>query len=294
MNLRSKGFKGIAFIVVMLLMSSCDWLQFKDDSPVEGEKPIAKVEDQYLYKSDLKGLTGNEMSAADSINRVSQYINKWVRQQLIIAKAEDNMVMDEAELDRRLLEYKYSLLIYEYKKKHVNEQLDQEVSDEEIQEYYEKHSDNFKLMQNIIKGRFVKLSKEAPKISEFRTKFRAANIDEEELQEYCYNNAQVYMLDDSTWHNFDELIIGTPISDIPNKVQFLKGNKFYETSDDNFRYFLRIKDYKITDEISPVDVVRDQIKTIIINKRKVELSNKLEEDIYESAKENEDFEIFGQ
>ncbi|NMM46815.1 peptidyl-prolyl cis-trans isomerase [Marinigracilibium pacificum] len=294
MNLKNKGYSGVTILIMVVMLSSCDWLKLKNEGQVIDEDPIARVGDQYLYKSDLKGLTGSDMSAADSANRVYQYINKWVRQQLIIAKAEDNMVMDEAELERRLLEYKYSLLIYEYKKKHINEQLDQEVSDEEIDKYYSEHSDNFKLMQNIIKGRFVKLSKDAPNVSQFRTKFRAKEINEEELQEYCYNNAQVYMLDDSTWQNFDELIIGTPIADIPNKIQFLKGNNFYETTDDNYRYFLRVKDYKITDEISPVDVVKDQIRTILINKRKVELSNKLEEDIYESAKENEEFELFGQ
>jgi DNA-binding transcriptional regulator GbsR (MarR family) len=79
---------------------------------------------------------------------------------------------------------------------------------------------------------------------------------------------------------------------IDNKIQFLRRTNYYETTDDDFQYFLRILDYKISDEISPMEWVYDDIVRIIINKRKVELAKKLEEGIYERAVQNEDFEIF--
>jgi len=43
--------------------------------------------------------------------------------------------------------------------------------------------------------------------------------------------------------------------------------------------------------LSP-DVVEDQIKNILINKRKVELARNLEEDVYERAKRNNEFEVY--
>jgi hypothetical protein len=88
------------------------------------------------------------------------------------------------------------------------------------------------------------------------------------------------------------LIQSTPLASIPNQEQYLKTNKYVETSDQNFEYFLYIKEYKIADQISPLEFVRDDIKEIIVNKRKIELANQLESDIYSEAQTNNDFEIY--
>ncbi len=86
--------------------------------------------------------------------------------------------------------------------------------------------------------------------------------------------------------------MNTPLINEPNKVGLLRGNKFIEVSDDNFTYYFKILQYKISDQESPLEFVKDEIRKIIINKRKVELAAKLENDVYNRAKENDDFEIF--
>jgi hypothetical protein len=93
--------------------------------------------------------------------------------------------------------------------------------------------------------------------------------------------------------NFQELIQSTPLASIPNQEQYLKNNKYVETSDQNFEYFLYIDEYKIADQISPLEFVRDNIVEIIVNKRKIALANQLETDIYSEAQNNNDFEIYG-
>ena len=65
-----------------------------------------------------------------------------------------------------------------------------------------------------------------------------------------------------------------------------------ETEDAQFKYFLKVEEYRISDNVSPLEFVREDIKNIIINKRKVQLAQKLEEDLYEKAKTNKEFEIF--
>ncbi len=72
----------------------------------------------------------------------------------------------------------------------------------------------------------------------------------------------------------------------------MQDNKFIESEDDDFLYFLRIDDYKISDQISPLEFVEDQIRNIIINKRKVELTNELERKVFEDALRNNEFEIY--
>ncbi len=79
--------------------------------------------------------------------------------------------------------------------------------------------------------------------------------------------------------------------EIPNKIQFLKSNPYYETSDDTYLYFLKVDHYRISDNISPLEFVTDDIQNIILNTRKVALAKKLEDEVYAQAQNNEEFEI---
>jgi hypothetical protein len=99
-------------------------------------------------------------------------------------------------------------------------------------------------------------------------------------------------LSDSTWIEFDKLAYNSPLAEIPNKIQFLRIYPYYETSDNDFMYYLKVDEYKIVDNVSPLDFVRQDIKNIILNKRKVELARKLEDEVYENASRSNDFEIF--
>ena len=93
--------------------------------------------------------------------------------------------------------------------------------------------------------------------------------------------------------DFDDLIESSPfVSEIPNKVQTIRRQKFLETSDSTHTYYIRILDYKISDGVSPLDFVRNQVEDIILNKRKMEIRKKHEEEIRSQAEKNDDYEIF--
>src|SRR5690606_19807234 len=113
-----------------------------------------------------------------------------------------------------------------------------------------------------------------------------------ELKSYCLSFSVAYHISDSTWMIFDELVRNSPLVEIPNKVQFLKMNPYYETEDESYLYFLKVDEYRISDNVSPLEFVRDEITNIILNKRKVQLAKKLENDVYNNALDNNEFEIF--
>jgi hypothetical protein len=117
--------------------------------------------------------------------------------------------------------------------------------------------------------------------------------DKAELKSFCLSFSAAYHISDSTWMIFDELVRNSPISEIPNKVQFLKTNNYYETEDESYLYFLKVDEYRISDNVSPLEFVRDEITNIIINKRKVELAKKLEDEVYNNALDRKEFEIIG-
>ena len=281
-------------ILGIALVTACDLIPLKgQQSEEEDEVAVARVKDTYLYYSDLAGVVPDDVSPRDSIHIVEQYVDGWIKKQLMIDKASTSMQFDEADIERRVLDYRYALMVHEYEKLLVQQQLSTEVGEEEIAQYYQVKQDNFVLKQNIIKGLFVKLPTEAPRIRRVRNWIRSyPNTNMEDLRTYCYQFANRSHLEDSLWVNFNEVIKNTPLATIPNKVQFLRSNSFVETSDDDFVYLLKLIDYKISDEVSPLEYVREDIINIIINKRKIQLTRDFEQTTLEEAATNNDFEKY--
>lgn len=283
-----------ALVLITLFGTSCEFLKMKKETKEEiKSKPVARVLDHYLYPEDLQGIVGTGISKEDSANLIQRYINSWARKQLLINEAASKIDFNEAELERKILDYRYALMVYEFEKQYVNTTLDQNLTSEEIQKYYDANKDKFELKQNIIRGLYIKVPSQAPRLTEVKKWMQSDKAqDLDDLKSYCLRFATSYSLEDSIWLNFDEIIKNTPLVAITNKVEFLKQNKFVDSKDDEFNYFIRIDEYRITDEISPLSFVEDQIRSIIINKRKVELAKNLEEEVFNKAVRNKDFEIY--
>ena len=279
----------------ILFIGGCDLVQVKDETLLDADqpKPLARVNDTYLYKADIEGMITAGVSPSDSVDRISAYINQWIRKQLLIDEATSRIDFDEAEIQRKILDYRYSLIAYGYQEYYIGQHLSKDVSDEEILEYYEQNADNFPLKQNIIRGKFIKVPIDAPRTSQVRQLMYSTRAqDIEELKSFSFSYATNYSLEDSIWINFDEIIKNTPLAEIPNRVQFLRTRKFVESSDATSKYFLKIDEYKKTDDTAPLEIVKDQIINIIINKRKVELAGNLEKEVYDKATQTNAFEIY--
>jgi hypothetical protein len=288
----------IILIVVFLSASACDLFNIKGHNSGNNSKsdlltrPVARAHKTYLYYKDLEGLIPANTSKSDSINLISRYVRSWINKQLVIAEASEKLNIDEADLERKLLDYQYAILIHEYQKFYIEQKLNEEVQDNEIEQYYTLNKDNFPLRQSIVKCRFVKVPVEAPKINQLHRLLQSsAPKDFRDLKSYCYQYATTFFLD-SIWMNFDEIVKNTPLVNIDNKVHFIMNNRYYETSDNAFFYAFKINEYRISNEIAPLDWVKDDIKKIILNKRKVALAKELEDKIYDRADKNHDFEIF--
>ena len=295
-ELKNYIIKNFIILVSIISLVSCDFLEFKrgiiGDTEVD-EQPLASVGDIYLFPKDVEGIVPPGNSKNDSIDLIERHIKGWVKKQLLISEAQKHLTFDEVELERRVLDYRYALMMHEFEKYNIARNIDTNISEEEIEAYYIENVENFELKQNIVRGYFIQLSKDAPKLGRFKYLLKSnREQDIEELKSYAFSYGTKVHLDDSIWVNFDDLISNTPLMDIPNKTDFLRRNKYYEIPDDKYIFFLRISQYKILNDTSPLEFVRDDIQKIILNKRKVKLTKKFEEDIYKNALENEDFKIY--
>jgi hypothetical protein len=280
-----------------LVATSCDFIRMKEKrlSEMENRDAVARVNNTFLYKDELAGIAALGSSKEDSADRVEAYIDSWIRKELLIQEAARKININEAEVERKILDYRYSIIAYEYQSYYIKQNLDTVFDDAEIKQYYKNNIDNFILKQNIVRATFIKVPKNAPKMNKLKDLiFSQDEEDKKSLKSYCLSFSVAYHLSDSTWMIFDDLVRNSPVMEIPNKVQWLKANPYYETDDENYLYFLKVDEYRISDNVSPLEFVTDEIKNIILNKRKVELAKKLEDEVYENALEHKDFEIITQ
>jgi hypothetical protein len=278
-----------------MLLTSCEFFKMKSDNDAgdDDREPVARVNNAFLYHDELVGIVSIGTNREDSITRVEAYINSWIRKQLLIQEASRRIDINEAEVERKILDYRYSLIAYQYQTQYVKQNLDTVIAPGEVETYYKENIDNFILKQNIVRASFIKVPMNAPRTNRVKDLlYSKRDKDIEELKSFCLSFSVAYHLADSTWMAFDELVKNSPLAEIPNKIQFLKSNPYYQISDDTYLYFLKVAEYRISDNISPLEFVKDDIRNIILNKRKVELAKKLEDEVYNNAVSEKEFEVY--
>lgn len=251
-------------------------------------KILAKVANKQLKYNDLIGFVPSGTSKNDSALMMQRYIESWVRKQLLLEKANKEVKIDEAEIERKLQDYKYDLIVYQYEKNYIQKNLDTIIKPEEIQKYYQENTVNFELKQNIIKGIWVKTIKENTEKEQLKTLLSEQKLD---LEKIAKASSESQILNEK-WIDFDTFVKNTPFQSIVNKTNFIQNNRLATTTEGEYTYYLLISDFKITNQPSPLEFVKNRIISMIINQRKAQLLKNLEKNTYEEAKKNKEFEIF--
>lgn len=276
-------------ILIILFFTGCQYFQPKEETQ---EKVIARVGDKQLVAANFVDLIPSNLAPMDSSIFVEKFVLDWVKKQLLISKAEEAIDFNEARIQKKVLDYQYALMVHELEKKYIDANLNEAVSDEEIQTYYDEKSENFVLRQNLAKCVYFKIPAAAPNIWRFRRNLKNYPKDTTQIWDYANEHAVKAFVEDSVWIKFDEVLIETPLKDINDKTAFLKTNSSVEVSDEDFIYFLKIFEYKLIGEIAPLEFIKESVSDIIINKRKIALKVELEKKIYEEAEQTNAFEIY--
>jgi hypothetical protein len=276
-------------VVLIAVLPACKY--FKKNSPVQGESVIARVNDDYLYLSDLSPLIKN-VPPHDSASFIANYAESWARRRLLLKKAEENVPADELGLDKKVEDYRQSLLLYEYEKGLINQKLDKAVSDAEINDFYEKNKEKFTLESDIYDVQYVQIRSDAEEIKKMLPLITSPK-NEEEIQKregYCKAVAKTYSFAENNWMNSSAILKQFPISQID--VQTLAANgKFAEFTKEADSYFVHIVTIKHQGEPSPLSFIKNQIKEVFINKKKVILIQKIYDKIYEDGMKSGNCEV---
>jgi hypothetical protein len=275
---------GIAFL---LLLAGCDYFEKSSNEIV-----VAECYGKYLYESDLKGIVPEGTTIMDSIQRVSTFIDSWIMRQVLIHQAENNLDKDKLDFKTQMEEYRTSLVIYAYESQLINQKLDTTVSEYEIAAYYEQNKEDFQLRNTMVRVAYVILDEDSKQEETFKKLL--SDPDTLLLQNIdvlaSYYAVKSY-LDVDHWMRLDELTSIIPI-EIFNAESFLKKNKFVCFDMNEYTYMVRFVEYLLEESTSPLDMVRNNIKSVILAQRKKALLDKMQTSVYEKAKRDRAFEVY--
>ncbi|HHJ11227.1 MAG TPA: hypothetical protein ENK25_10125 [Bacteroidetes bacterium] len=255
--------------------------------------PVARVGSRYLYREDIPGNFVTGISQEDSSKFIENYINRWIKNQLLAQKADLYLPEEQKEeIERQVEEARLTLLVYHYEQDLILQKMDTSVADTVIENFYEKQKDLYALDYNIVKALFIKIPITAPDISKARRWYRSDRDDDyTKLESYCYQYAAKFDDFNDQWILFDLLLKEVPLT-ISNQERYLRYNPFIEAKDSAYQYFVRINEYRLRGMDAPIEYVADRIRQIILNERKIKFIRELENNIYSEALNLKEIEIY--
>jgi hypothetical protein len=270
----------------MVLFSSCG------SKVADGNKaPLLEVEGKFLYYEDIQQVIPPNVNKVDSAQIAKSYIRKWVTDVLLYENAKRN-ITNKSEIDELVENYRKSLTIHQYQQKMIEQRLPKEPSDEELKAFYDKYSSQLLLKENVIKGLLLVVPAKAPQIANVRSWVQSANVKAlGSIEKYSIQNAISYDYFGDKWVPFSDVLKKMPIK-VENPTSYISSNRFVEVSDSTHRYFLRIIGYKNTGSVEPLEMSRDRIINILLNKMKGEFISKFENDLYDDAIKDENVTFF--
>lgn len=275
----------IGIVLVLTILLGCQPTQ-----PNQGDQLLAKVYNKSLRLSELEDMIPVNMSPEDSTLIINAFIERWVRDAVMMHEAESN-VDKELELDKLVEDYRSSLVLHSYERVLVDRLLDSVVSQQELQRFYEKNKENYQLQEPIVRGRFIKVLKNSPDIEKLEKWWNSEQPEDFRLMvNYCATYAIAQFLSDSTWHNLSDIRVEFP-KDVLSESQ-LQGNKDVILSNEEFQYFFRPIDWIASNQLAPFSYIADQAKKVIIHKRKMELLDETKETMYQQALRRNEVKIY--
>lgn len=277
----------ISSLILSSALTSCEYFVKSEE-----RKVIVRVNDSYLFEEDINALITEDTSPEDSAVIVSNYITRWATQQLLIDRAKYNLPENQQREFNDLVEnYRNELYTNAYKEAVVAKQLDTSISEQEIEEYYINHKENFKLNEDLVKLRYIRLDKDNINFDDIKAQFKRFNEEDKESLETSALQFKNYSFQDSIWvstRSVYEKIVPLGAGD---RDRLLNKSTFMQLEDSLEVYLIYVKEALSRNEQAPLDYASPIIKQILLNKRKLNLVKELEKDITKDAIKNEQFEI---
>ena len=197
-------------------------------------------------------------------------------------QAERN-VIDRNHIERLVADYRRSLIVNMYQEQLLHESLSKNVTNPELEAFYNENIQRFNLKENIIKGLYLKVPVNSPLLANFQKWYKQGSMESiENIEKNNLQNVVNYDYFYNKWSSFDEVMEKIPIV-VDNQQQYLKNNKNIEVRDSAFVYLLNIKEYKLAGTTAPFDYIEHIVKEVFLEKKRADYMQQIQKDLYDKA-----------
>ena len=271
-------------ILITILLSSCNEL-----TSIKNDKLVSRVGENYLYESEIPDFSLYQ----DSLIRKKVFIDSWAREKILFDLSLVNLDQKSIiNLDELIERYKRDLYINSYKDILINSMVDSIISDSEINEYYDKNLNKFKLNEDLIKFRFVKIPLDNINLNKIRNGLiRYSSFDMELIDSLSFQLAS-YNLNDSLWITKRDFFNQVDFVNYENQKKYVKKGQLISKRDSMYVNLLFIDDILQANSVAPRSYLTDRIKSTIYNNRKILLIKELNKEIINDAIKSKKYELY--
>lgn len=270
---------GLYILLTLFTLTSC-----QRQVEHKGKTPLVQVGNHYLYVEDMVQSMPYHISGADSTEFVRDFVRKWIEEQVLYEKAEHNVRGDE-RIEHMVAEYRRTLVMNNYERMLLQQKMTEELTEEELQKYYNDNKQFFMLEEPVIKGVFIKAPLTSPGLQELKKWYKDKTEESLELLEkYAFRNSVIYEYFYEHWVPVSELE-GKVIVNLAELSENFDKHRNIEVEDGEYCYLLHIEEYMMKGEEKPYNLARHEIIDLLANSRRVEFMNKVKEDLYNKSVE---------
>lgn len=257
-----------------------------DDDPV-----IARAFDRSLHWSDLRQIIPIGTAAEDSAAMAQAYIGTWLRQQVELHQAELNLSPEQKSFENELEDYRNSLVLYAYEEELVTQRLDTAISAADIEAYYQAHASDFDLPDDILRVRWFKVPEDDKRaVKRMEERFLSGDAERMREVEIALVERGITITDRTAlWTALADLRNEVPVEALP--AMGPEGRRLV-IRHEGAAWFLDILELRARQSPAPIELVRQDIRTILLNQRKLDLIGKMREDLFHEAIANKSVEQY--
>ena len=250
---------------------------------------VARAGENFLYEDDLPSYVSKD----DSLIKISSFIETWAKEKVLYDLSIINLSQSKrAEIDELVDNYRIDLYINSYKDLIVNSKIDSIVTNEQIDSFYSTNVNNFKLNENLVKYRYVKVPNDNININRIRRYIvRMSEQDRYFLDSLNFQFADL-KLDDSIWFTERDVISSINFINQNNKSRYFIKDRLFSIDESNYYNFFIVDDILKSGNIPPKSYLYDRIKSTIINQRKLDILKDINQEILNDALKSRKYEVY--
>lgn len=252
---------------------------------------LARVGTTTFTQQQLDDVMPSGLSDSAQMVLANRYIDNWIAEELLYEMACKNLP-DVERLEKLVQEYRRDLFCHEYRKRLSDERVAASIPEDTLLQFYQEHSQEFKLHKPIVKGLLLKVPINAPQLQSLRQWVKSAGVNGvEKIEKYAVKNAIGYDYFFDRWVWFDDIKDNIPY-DFKDDNLFLSQNKTFEHKGEDMIYLLCIDSYLKAGDVMPYEFARSRVLEILLNEKRMEFNKELKRELYDEAVADGIVELF--